>query len=333
MSSSADEIFIASPFCFADFTPFIQQIANHRTIRRIILMTTLKESEIFSKTQSLQSLNSAAIKYNIDTKIIIDNALHGKIYIFKSNGVPINAVITSANLTHNGLLRNHEWGCHFDDMESITKIEQDISSITNRYELTNDMVYEIQQRITEYENTNPITESTSAPQININDIVFRHRFCISISSDTRIFLKPIGTAEQGVYDGDYSAESEQYFAKRPTAVRKDDIIISYAVGARKIISAFKVLSTLPFYTENDQDRWPWYVETENMTPKFGKIWHTKELYIRDIVQEYIETFDLNITHNGGKTLGALQRGADKIRLDQDFGTYLLSKILNIEQNL
>lgn len=333
MASKADEIFIASPFCFADFTAFLEQIANQGTIHRIVFLTTLKKTELIDKLNSLLSFKAAASRYSISSKIIINNALHGKVYIFKSDGIHINAIITSANITHNGLYSNHEWGCCFDDVDSIAKIEQNILS-TVKYELTDDIIGKIQQRIKEEKSNNPTPVPVYYPQINIDDIILAHRFNVSIDPKVRIFIKPIGSNEKKVYNGDYSAESEQYFSrKRPASVRKDDILISYAVGAKKIISAFKVLSDAPIYSGNDEERWPWYVEVENMTPKFGKQWYTKDLYITSIAHKYVETFDLNITNNGGKTLGALQWGADKICLDQNFGTYLLSMILDIEQKL
>lgn len=65
-------------------------------------MTTLKRSEIADKTQSLLSFKRMATKYGIQNSILINNSLHGKIYIFKSNGVPLNTLVTSANATHNG---------------------------------------------------------------------------------------------------------------------------------------------------------------------------------------------------------------------------------------
>ena len=334
LASKADEIFIASPFCFADFTAFIKQIANRGTIHRIVFLTTLKKTELIDKINSLLSFKAAASQYSISTKIIINNALHGKVYIFKSNGIYVNAIITSANITHNGLYNNHEWGCCFDDVDSIAKIEQNIL-FTVEYELTDDIIGKIQQRIMKEKGDNPAPPApVYYPQINIDDIILTHKFNIDVDPKVRIFLKPIGSNEEKVYSGDYSAECEQYFSrKRPASVRKGDILISYAVGAKKIISAFKVLSDAPIYSGNDEERWPWYVETENMTPKFGKQWYTKDLYVTSIAHEYVETFDLNITNQGGKTLGALQWGVDKIWLDQNFGTYLLSMILDIEQKL
>ena len=53
----------------------------------------------------------------------------------------------------------------------------------------------------------------------------------------------------------------------------------------------------------------------------------------DIANEYVEMFGLNLTNNGGSTLGALQWGVDKIQLDHNFGTYLMELILNIEDRI
>jgi len=235
-------------------------------------------------------------------------------------------------MTYNGLSRNHEWGCCLSDLSVINELEEKINA-TVQYNLTTDIMQAISTRINKYNNEH-FMKRASKPTIDINDLVIPHLYKIDLNSDTRIFIKPIGSTDEPIYDGNFSKEKEQYFSKkRPIAVRNGDYLISYGVGSRKIISIFKVVSNEPINSGNVNDRWPWYVNVENVTPKLGSQWFDKNLYIIDIANEYWEMTGLNITNNGGTTLGALQWGVDKIHLDHNFGTYLMELILNIEKKL
>lgn len=331
LASISDEIVIVSPFCFGDFNYFFDKFVSGSSIRSITLITTLRNEEAINKVPSLQSFQYEAKKLNIDNKIHINNQLHGKVYIFKNGNTSQNAIITSANITHNGLSRNHEWGCCLSDRITIDKLEQNITS-TIKYSLTADMLQKISLELDEYSKKHP-KQPKEKPSININDFIIPDIFKIDLDSDTRIFIKPVGSADEPIYDGDYSKETEQYFSKkRPIAVRNGDYLISYGVGSRKIISIFKVISKDPISTGQDV-RWPWYVDVENVTPKLGSVWFEKDLYIMEIANEYVEMYGSNLTNNGGDTLGALQYGVDKIQLDHDFGTYLMELILNIESKI
>lgn len=330
--SISDEIMIVSPFCFRDYEEFYDRIIADSGIKAIKLITTLKPDEMISKTESILSFREGADRYKIKSNIFINSHLHGKVYIFKNNGLNTTAIITSANITHNGLTYNHEWGCCFSDSTVIDKLEKNIIS-TLEYELTEKIIDKITDRVREYKKEHPIPVITK-PCINISDILISHRFNICADPSIRIFIKPIGSADNKIFDGDYSQEEEQYFSKkRPAAIRKNDYLIAYAVGAGKIISIFKVTSDVPIHTGETDNRWPWYVEVENITPKLGYIWYKKDLYLTAIANDYVNTFHSILTNNGGKTLGGLQWGCDKIRLDYDFGIYLLSLILDIESNL
>ena len=331
LSSISDELTIISPFCFSDFTSFYDQIITPN-IKFIKFITTLREEEVITKIESIRSFLLQASNHNKRCQVYINNRLHGKVYLFKYKGFNKAAIITSANVTHNGLFHNHEWGCSISDADTIDNLEKTILS-TIDYELKDELIKKIIKRIKE--KGEPINLNPRKNKIDISDIIIPYRFNIDVNSITRVFLKPVGSNDNKIYEGDYSEEEEQYFSrKRPAAVRKNDYLISYAVGATKIISAFKVLSDEPLYDGNDDTRWPWHVEVENVTPKLGKQWwHHENLYITRIADEYVEISESNITNNGGKTLGALNWGADKIRLDRDFAMYLLSLIMEVENKL
>lgn len=112
---NADDIVMISPFCYSDFFAFAEMLETYGRIQKVLLVTTLKTEEVVGKIDSLLSFSEEMNRINVQRELRIDNHIHGKIYIFKANGHPFAGIITSANLTHNGMVANHEWGCLIDD--------------------------------------------------------------------------------------------------------------------------------------------------------------------------------------------------------------------------
>ena len=82
-----------------------------------------------------------------------------------------------------------------------------------------------------------------------------------------------------------------YFSKkRPNAVRVGDILITYAVGGRKIMGAYKVKSE-PLWDEDGDPRWPWYVESNCLTPCLAnRKWADVGYHVTGVANEYVEKF-------------------------------------------
>lgn len=322
---NADKILIVSPYCYSDFTKFFKDIASNNLLKSISFITTLKDDEAITKVPALQSFLSATDEYSIDAKISIMENLHAKIYLFYKDERPISVIITSANITENGLSRNYECGYRTNDVHIINNVEQDLQSMAI-VELTSEKLDAILHRIDEYKAKNKIeTIHQNTPSIYIDDL-------LSIDyAKNKIFLKPIGCNERKIYSGDYSTIEEQRFSKRkPRAVRPGDILIVYAVGSAKIVSVNKVISEA--YYKDVDDRWPWHVQVRNLTPALGKIWYTRNLFPTKLANEYVNsTGGLPVTYVGGKNLKSLNYGLDKLRLTTDFGKFLLNKVF--EENI
>ena len=245
-------------------------------------------------------------------------------YIFKNNEVPFAAIITSANLTQHGLKQNHEWGCLVEDAKAIGCMEKQLL-VDADIELTSDKLELIKKRAdkTREEGWKKVEQQ----EIQIDDILRLSQ----IPNGTRFFIKPFGSNNHKIFEGDYSGKfQKQHFANRkPKAVRVGDILITYAVGARKIISVFKVMSS-PKHTNMPNDRWPWFVEANNLTTNIGKAWAKKSLMVMNIAREYAEIYKLLVTQRGGYNLNGLMLGNDKIQLTDKFGRYLF--VLAMEAN-
>jgi len=106
--SLANEAILVSPFMMEDLSRLLSPVACSK-LERIRVVTTLKprSREQIRKICALKSLVDSVGEDRVT--VMIDNNLHGKVYIFKQAGVPIAGIITSANLTDAGLNRNHEW--------------------------------------------------------------------------------------------------------------------------------------------------------------------------------------------------------------------------------
>lgn len=314
LCKDADELVIASPFCFPNFNAFVSDISEDDSIRKITFITTMKNEEAVEKIDALLSFRKAMEEHGIDWQIRIDNTLHGKVYIFKKNNAPFAAIITSANLTQHGLELNHEWGCLIEDAKAIGGVEKQLLNDAD-IELTNERLALIKERADKARREGWKKEKPQA--IQIDDIL-----CLpTVPSGAKFFIKPIGSIDNKVRfltDKDFK---EQHFAKRPKAVRIGDILITYAVGARKIVSIFQV-TNMANETHIPNDRWHWYVEVKNLTERLSETWTEKSLIATDIARRYAEKYNKPVTQRGGYNLNGLRRGNDKIQLTDEFGRYL-----------
>ena len=120
--SNSDDVLIASPFCYPDFTEFADVVASSG-VKRVRVVTTLKEDEIVGKIDALRSFCHEMNRIDVEWKLMIDNKLHGKVYVFMKDGKAKAAIISSANLTRNGMELNHEWGVQIDEAQMIDAVE------------------------------------------------------------------------------------------------------------------------------------------------------------------------------------------------------------------
>lgn len=320
LCKQADEILIASPFCYSNFSDFADSIKN-TGIKKVTFITTAKDEEIVGKIESLLSFYKEMERIEVQWMLRVDNDLHGKVYIFRKGIHPFAGIITSANLTHNGMKKNHEWGVLMDDKLLLENLEaQIVASAPNP--LSAIQLNEIKDRVkTLYPNGVSKPKPTIAA---IGDIVH----ACQLPKGTRVFIKPIGVSGEPPCKGDQSKEKLMHFSKKhPRSVRVGDILIAYAVGNRRIIGAFKVMSD-PIKIDDNNARWPWYVEADCLTPKLSnEKWEQNCPFVTQVANDYVKNCDQPITHRKGKTLGALNFGSDKIWLDDNYGRHLLGMLL------
>lgn len=317
---NANEIYIISPFLMESFEVFFHEIKDIG-IKRITLTTTLKDNspDLFKKANSLFSFCINCLSHNIDYRVHIDNKLHGKIYIASKDGEPLRGIITSANFTEAGLGYNHEWGVQVDDPVQLKKLLDDIFRVSS-CALSKEELENIIVKIDSYSKDFGEPKVPN-PDLKVNRFI-RHMIEIS-KSDKRFFIKPVGWSGQHfstdrTLSGD--VETLHFSKRRPAAVRVGDVLICYAVGTTKLLGYFEVREE-PIYSIAESDRWPWSVKAKNLCPNYSERWTAFDNTIFSIQASY--NADMPITYVGGKTLGALNFGADKIQLTEEFANHII----------
>ncbi|MED1746657.1 restriction endonuclease PLD domain-containing protein [Brevibacillus borstelensis] len=318
----ADELHIISPFLMESFDDIFAEVIVPSEIKRIVLFTTLKDNdpELFKKANSLHSFSTWCVSQAIAFRIHIDNKLHGKIYIACRNSNPLRGIITSANFTDRGLNHNHEWGVQIDDPAALKKVINDITRVSS-HALTHKELEDIIIKIDSYFRNTGIPKALKI-DLEVGSFI-KHKSLVK-NSDLSYFIKPVGHSKEPFSTSrKLSSDIEKlHFAKRPSSVNIGDIIICYAVGTAKLLGYFEVVSD-PYIWDN-ASRWSWEVQAKNLYPKYSETWTTFENTISSIQATYDS--NLPVTYVGGKTLGALQFGADKVRLSEEFGKHVINII-------
>lgn len=199
------------------------------------------------------------------------------------------------------------------------KIVVDISSVSS-HALSNEEIHNIITTIDGYSKQSGIPK---APKINleINNLIKKRAF----KPGLRYFIKPIGYSDKPFETSRILASDNEkmHFAKRPVSVRVGDILICYAVGTTKLLGYFEVTSGP--YVWDSTSRWSWEVTAKNLCPEYSGSWNNFDNTISSIQQSFHA--DTPITENNkGKTLGALQRGVDKIQLTEAFAHHVIGII-------
>ena len=325
---NADTIYIISPFLMESFETIFYEIFE-KGIKRVHLVTTLKNNDIdlIRKANALHSFCSYCMENKVEFNIYIDNKLHGKIYAASKNGVYTNGILTSANFTDSGLNRNHEWGVHIQEPQTLKTLMNEVFSVCSA-PLSVQNISAIIKKVDDYFK-NKQEPDIPTLDLTLDEFVEYGSDTIDESDDNtdiRYFIKPIGSTdspfpESGKLD---KAIASLHFAKRrPRAVRIGDILICYAVGSTKLIGYYEVI-TEPTLTGGDDDRWPWSVQARNLCSDYSENWVNINKTLPSIRAKYPS--DKPITHIGGTTLGALNFGSDKIRLTVPFAKHLMQAI-------
>jgi HKD family nuclease len=327
----SDNAFIVSPFVSKSFKFFpFDEFCN---LKKITLLTTLKPNSIdqVDKVYFINELFNYGCKNNIQIEVLIDNSLHGKIYIFSKNGVFSKAIVTSANFTKNGLVLNNEWGIVIEDKSVIEKIDIDLRNNVVFDTLTD---LDISKFLKAIENSS-IKSTNNKCNLSLVDNLKIKTNPLNISKKVNYWIKPIGVTGNVIpRNRTYDSKTENlHFSKRfPRAVKEGDIMIAYAVGYQNILSIYRVVSKVE-PTNIPNDRFPYYVVGENLTPYYGRDWYKFNITISNQKGDALNAGISKLTPSGKNSYGSLMRGNDKLRVTDVFADFIINRIADINTKI
>jgi hypothetical protein len=164
------------------------------------------------------------------------------------------------------------------------------------------------------------------------------------TSNRQFWLKPWGSSKFPEHPS--AQPGTQFFAdpkleiafaktKNPPPVQERDIFLVYHIKMPHMEAPSLVCvteaGTAPSYTTLEQIRneewrkkYPWSIYARNLTPTFGSKWSNYSLNPFSLAKEY------NACNPSDKVmLGAINFGATKLRIREDFAKFLLNEIIGL----
>ncbi len=340
--AQCDEFLLVSPFMMPDISSFLntQQLSRLRSLHVITTLQTGSPDQL-NKARTFTSLFNS-ISGNTQLTISINNRLHGKIYVFKKEGIPFAAIISSANFTPNGLFYGHEWGIEIDDTSQIIELEASVLSSVEYTGVTREQAEKMEAQRRALPPSEPVTIVPIIP-FDLNQLIPNARPAFVADRSVNYWLKPMGASGNWVNQDrtfDRAEDFLHFSTIPPSGVYEGDILIAYGIGWQLLlglyISTGEPIHATPEEIEDDPwlERWPWYIPARNLAPGFGTNWRLINLSLPDMVDTYHE---LNpgapVTGTGSTNFNAINHGKDKIRLDQEFAAFLINRMEEINNQL
>lgn len=338
----ANRILIASPYLAKNLKSLLNEF-NFENIESVELITTFKvnDPEQINKPQTLKTyFEFFSTNYpDVKIKLHIDNLLHGKIYVSTKEETHI-AILGSANFTRRGLCDNHEWGVLIKEDEVIDNIIEDLYSSIEYEDVTYNQIKKACLFADQYERDN--SDWNKQPEITGDFLKKIYSVDDSENLEPNYFLKPIGVSDNPVLLEDKRNFSDihqnlHFSKKKPSGVRKGDIVITVGVGGGALLTYFKVTGGLERATDNEikkdawKERWPWFMEGRNQAPEFSGEWWEHNLQVSVLLEKFLKKYTaIPVTKAGGFGLGTLNFGSDKVRITKEFGDFLIENIAEIK---
>ena len=353
LSYEAEEIIFVSPFIYDDFRGFFEGL-EFKSLKSIQLITTLqaKGDDQLKKPDALFSFIEW-LKHSAPSAMCLihfNNKLHGKIYLFEYKSGRSKALISSANLTHSGFNKNHEWGVLTDDQLLIKQLKQEIIDTIEYADVSHEL---ISGKMREDAESARQKFKESIREFNIDASLINHLqpftvpknkiIPLSINDTTKIFLKPYGFKQQPIRLKDkkpFGNLTELHFPKpkqKPRTIKQGAVFITFGTRCHSILCIHTALTDIQQEPENRQlenkiaKRWPWFVKACNHTQRFSNRWWEYDITIDQLREEYLaENPNGTIYENGGNIINYR---AGYSQITANFAKFVFDKILPIEEEL
>ncbi|HWT02301.1 MAG TPA: hypothetical protein VN256_18770 [Pyrinomonadaceae bacterium] len=171
---------------------------------------------------------------------------------------------------------------------------------------------------------------------------------LSDASGRQYFIKPWGSHK---YPQDPSAQpGTRFFAepdieiafsksKNAPPVRERDVFLIYHIkmphmpGGR-LVCITEALSSPTRATPEQKEPWrkdyPWSIQSKNLTPTYGSTWVNYSLDPFRLVKEYTAQNPPAKVTRGGRTLGAINFGASRLWIQEEFAKFLINEIIQLK---
>lgn len=322
LSKKSDELILVSPFLINDMGTFLEKMSS---IQKLTVYTVFEGyNDALNKAESILELYKHCESNNIELSVKINDDLHGKVYLFYKDEKEKGCLITSANFTSKGLVNNYEWGVRVDNVEQQKLLRSEIEEMPVS-DVNRNQIEAIHKAAEEFKKNNPVQPEK---KFKINKFINIKPAKIG-NTKMGYYLKPIGVTGNPFKKGDTLKENAEIgFGDAAKKLNKGDILLCHSVGTGFLVGYYKINSDKSEFKElNKDDRWPWKIRVECNSVPFSQEWWEYEIRTNDLVGEFKELYpDKHITYNGGDTLGALKWGKDRIKLTEEFATFLIDKI-------
>lgn len=335
--SLCDECLLVSPFLASDFEALFGQVDVSSTSAELISTCAPHGDDQLSKPYSLRSFGRflKGREGNWPT-IGLDQKLHSKVYSFRVGGRPIGAIITSANLTEAGLIKNHETGVLLEDPDTIDEIER-------RCRNSLDYVHLSEWQVDKLCQTADIMSRDYRPsenrEIGLKSILNLYAAPSAGNRDTTLrpgseyYVKVSGVKDRPIlpeHREDWAEPHSQLtFAKEPRGIALGDCLLEVAVGGACFLSYYACASAVREFSDEekatnpDHKRWPYYIYANNLSLNYASTWYEDPLFYDRVVEDFKkDNPGVPVTAAGSDHFkGAMQMGHSYIKLTKEFGEY------------
>jgi len=340
--SASRECLLVSPFLYRDFRPLFAGLRIDDLQVELISTCAPRGSDQLEKPFALRSFG-AEIQSATGTwpTIGLDQTLHSKVYIFSTDGTPFAGIVTSANLTHTGLSRNHETGVLFTSEAKLVKLARAVRSNLDYVSLSE---YQIEKLCVAAELIGRETKPSVDLEIgltrllNLYGIPSAGNRSIKLREQAHYYIKVSGVRDRPILPEDRKPFNEPHcplsFAKNPGSINLGDCLLDVAVGGKCFLSYYSCASAVYERTDKekrtdpDYKRWPYYVYANNLSLHYGAVWFEEPIYYDDVVNAFKASHpDTPVTSAGSDHfLGAMQMGHSYISVTKEFGDYVRQRI-------
>lgn len=325
--SRSDQAIIVSPFISSDAVGMLKKELSR--LNSLTLVTTFKRDD-FDQIKKIPVFRSLFSIYDAKRTMLslrVDNKLHGKVYIGIKSGKYIGAIITSANFTRNGLVVNHEWGHYTEDSYEISQMTKQILQDTEC-----DIDREALAIMEKVLCNSGLPDNTVRPKVSIDLLDVVRPIHVSYGDEITFWLKPLGSIDNPIsLEAKFDCNPfRMTFARGVKSIKEGDVIIAYAVKARKILSIFTATPEKGMigHFENEREkRWPYFVVCDNRTIQFGANWSILNLSLDSLSKSFLNSHPQSFLHHESKTLSVFQWGLDRLRINREFAKYIIEEVI------